>query len=76
MADRARLRWKCRRGMQELDVLLERFLETRYDALDPAAQAAFAQLLDMEDPDLYACVLGQQSAPTTELHDVIRSLRG
>jgi antitoxin CptB len=74
--DKSRLRWKCRRGMKELDVLLERFLDAQYDATDASRQRAFATLLEMEDPDLYACLLGQQEAPTTELKDVIESIRG
>jgi antitoxin CptB len=76
MSEKSQLRWKCRRGMKELDVLLERFLDTRYDASDAETQHAFKALLEMEDPDLYACLLGQQVAPTAELNDVIRSLRG
>ena len=74
--EKSRLRWKCRRGMKELDVLLERFLETRYDAQGETTQRAFASLLEMEDPDLYACLLGQQEAPTAELRNVIESIRG
>jgi antitoxin CptB len=76
MPDKSRLRWRCRRGMKELDVLLERFLDTQYDAASESRQRAFMALLDMEDPDLYACLLGQQAAPTAELNDVIRSIRG
>jgi antitoxin CptB len=76
MPDKSRLRWRCRRGMKELDVLLERFLDTQYDAASESRQRAFMALLDMEDPDLYACLPGQQAAPTAELNDVIRSIRG
>ncbi len=76
MPDKSRLRWRCRRGMKELDVLLERFLEARYDAASESQQRAFVALLDMEDPDIYACLLGQQAAPTAELNDVICSIRG
>ena len=76
MHDKSRLHWKCRRGMKELDVLLTRFLETKYEGLSEIRKEAFRTLLEMEDPDLYACFLGQQSAPTAELQDVIESIRG
>lgn len=76
MIEKSRLRWKCRRGMKELDVLLTRFLDSQYDDLSQARQQAFCAVLEMEDPDLYACLLGQQAAPTTELKDVIESIRG
>lgn len=62
--------------MKELDVLLEGFLARRYDGLDPARQQAFRALLELEDPDLYACLLGQQTAPSTELNDVVELIRG
>lgn len=74
--DRARLRWRCRRGMKELDVLLSGFLETKYDNLSDERKRAFASLLDCEDPDLYAWMVGQQAAPTVELRDVVEFIRG
>jgi antitoxin CptB len=74
--DRARLRWRCRRGMKELDVLLSGFLENRYDALTEEQKHGFAALLDCEDPDLYAWMVGQQAAPTAELRNVIEFIRG
>jgi antitoxin CptB len=74
-AGRARLWWRCRRGMRELDELLVEFLERKYDAQGPALRAAFQRLLEMEDPDLYACLLGQVPAPDQELQDVIDSIR-
>jgi antitoxin CptB len=76
MSEKSRLRWKCRRGMKELDDLLSRFLETEYDGLSELRQQAFTAVLEMEDPDLYACVLGQQQAPTAEMQDVIAAIRG
>nr|VFJ45066.1 MAG: antitoxin CptB [Candidatus Kentron sp. DK]VFJ52621.1 MAG: antitoxin CptB [Candidatus Kentron sp. DK] len=42
----ARLRWHCRRGMRELDILLERFLESRYAALTDADKALFSRFLE------------------------------
>ena len=37
MSELARLRWKCRRGMLELDLLLRDFLDSGYQDLDDAA---------------------------------------
>jgi len=50
----SRLRWRCRRGMRELDLLLEQFLMQGHDTLDLAGQALFERLLDVEDDLLYA----------------------
>lgn len=50
------LRWRCRRGMLELDLPLARFLETHYHALTEAEKTAFSCLLDYSDPDLWELV--------------------
>jgi antitoxin CptB len=57
MSEKSRVRWLCRRGMKELDVLLERFMAVEYDRLDGTEQAAFVALLANEDPDLYALIM-------------------
>jgi antitoxin CptB len=58
----ARLRWRCRRGMRELDVILERYLTERFPGASPALQQAFVALLELQDPDLAALLLGQATA--------------
>ncbi|MEJ2610762.1 MAG: succinate dehydrogenase assembly factor 2 [Candidatus Thiodiazotropha sp.] len=61
LANVARLRWQCRRGMLELDLLLEAFLDHSYPKLSPRLQRHFIQLLEFPDPVIYAwCVAGNQ----------------
>jgi antitoxin CptB len=72
--NRGRLRWRCRRGMRELDVLLEGYLSRRFDMADAAEQAAFLYLLEQEDPDIWAWLVGQ-AQPPRELADVILRLQ-
>ena len=62
LPSKSRLRWLCRRGMKELDVLLERFFETEFDALTADEQGVFYQLLQYEDPELNAYMLGRLQA--------------
>jgi antitoxin CptB len=57
-AVRARLRWRCRRGMKELDLLLERWLEAAWRESDDARRQAFEWLLEQPDPDLAGWLLG------------------
>ena len=57
------LRWRCRRGMKELDVLLERYVDQSYHGAPAAEQASFRQLLDTEDPELHAYCLGRLTPP-------------
>ena len=66
----ARLRWRCRRGMRELDVVLQRYLEQCYSGADPAEQQAFERLLELQDPQLLAYVM-RQDVPDPELAHVI-----
>lgn len=66
MSERSRIRWLCRRGMKELDVLLERFMATAWDDLSAAERGAFEQLLTAEDPDLYA-LLARRVEPTDSI---------
>lgn len=54
-----RLRWRCRRGMRELDTLLMRYLDERYEQAGAADQAAFRALLALPDPDILGLLTGR-----------------
>jgi antitoxin CptB len=62
-----KLLWRCRRGMKELDVLLERFARERYEHVSSDDQRAFARLLDLPDPDLADYFLGHAIPKEPEL---------
>ncbi len=49
MTKLAKLYWQCRRGTQELDVLLLRYLEAQYVLADKDEQTCFIELLALED---------------------------
>jgi len=73
-ADRAalgKLRWRCRRGMRELDELLTRYVDEQYATAPAAQQAAFRELLDTEETLLYAWFLGRATPPDPVLAGVI-----
>ena len=53
-----RLRWRCRRGMKELDLLLERYLSLDFPAASSRDRDAFARFLELPDPELAAYLLG------------------
>ena len=65
MSDLARLRWRCRRGMRELDQLLGWYLEQRYAGVDDATKAAFSTLLDQQDPQLWSWLSGRGTPERT-----------
>ncbi|MCP1675911.1 antitoxin CptB [Natronocella acetinitrilica] len=53
MTDLSRLRWRCRRGMRELDLLFDQFLQQGYGALSGVEKDTFELLLDCQDDRLY-----------------------
>jgi len=71
-----RLLWRCRRGMQELDVLLERFARETLPHASPAECAALARLLALPDPVLAGCLLGGAPAPEAALAPLLERIRG
>jgi antitoxin CptB len=66
-----RLRWACRRGIRELDVLLTRYVDEEYCSASSADQQAFQQLLETQNAAIYAYCLGQETPPTPELRSLI-----
>lgn len=71
----ARLRWQCRRGMRELDVLLLDYLERRWAFADEPEKAAFRSLLQLGDDLLIAYLLQGATVEDEALADVVRRLR-
>ncbi|HEY7842030.1 MAG TPA: succinate dehydrogenase assembly factor 2 [Gammaproteobacteria bacterium] len=63
MDDLSRLRWRCRRGIREMDLLLQEFLSASYAQLSPSERQAFEQLLDEADLDLLAWISGRADPP-------------
>jgi antitoxin CptB len=53
----SRLRWQCRRGMRELDVLMTRWLERDWAGASSEERAAFRRLLELQDPELAGYLL-------------------
>lgn len=69
-----RLRWQCRRGLLELDLLLTRFLDQRYMELTTDQQQAFQRLLERPDQSLFAWLQGQESSPD-EFRNIITIIK-
>ena len=57
MNELAKLKWQCRRGMKELDLLLENYLATDYLLADTAEKTRFAELLQLEDDELLTVLM-------------------
>ncbi|MCC7489653.1 MAG: succinate dehydrogenase assembly factor 2 [Gammaproteobacteria bacterium] len=71
-----RLRWRCRRGMRELDTLLMTFAERRYAVAGTAGQAAFRRLLSLPDPEIVALLDGRLRSDDADLAAVVAQVLG
>jgi antitoxin CptB len=74
MAEHDRIRWRCRRGLLELDLVLQNFLERRFDRLDAEQRQRFDELLDEPDNDLLDLALGRRES-TLRYRAVVEMLR-
>lgn len=70
-----KLRWACRRGMLELDVLLGNFLEEVYLQLPIEDQEIFVNLLDNNDQDLFMWLTGRAEASTPKFARMVEKIR-
>jgi antitoxin CptB len=75
MRDLERLRWHCRRGLLELDLVLGRFLELHLHDLDAAQREILGELLEHADNDLLDWALGREDPPDPRYRGVIELLR-
>ena len=75
MTHHAKLKWHCRRGMRELDLLLEGFLVDRYHTLSAADQAVFKRLLDCRNEDLMAWLIDGGSPENGQLAGIVDQIR-
>lgn len=71
----ARLRWRSRRGMRELDVLLGRYLERAWPTAGADERLVFERLLRCEDTDLWAWLMGRARSDDEALDTLVQRIR-
>ena len=75
MNHQARMRWRCRRGMLELDIVLQRFIDKHYVQLDKRQLGQFEILLSLSDHDLWAMIVCKRDAPDEAFLPLLKLLR-
>ena len=70
-----RVRWRARRGLLELDIVLGRFIEAHYAQLDEAGRQAFEILLDMPDNPLWDMIAGRREAEPGGQQELLEKIR-
>ncbi|MBD9361173.1 FAD assembly factor SdhE [Methylomonas fluvii] len=70
-----KLRWRCRRGTLELDLMLIRYLENRYLSADTTEQQTFLQMLELEDTELMRYLMGEQLPSEQSMKSLVLVIR-
>jgi antitoxin CptB len=70
-----RLRWRCRRGMRELDDLLVRWLDRQWAQSSEGERAVFLRLLECEDDRLWRWFLGHEAPSDDALDSLVQRIR-
>lgn len=70
-----KLRWRCRRGMKELDLLTLGYLEQHYPTASAEEQQAFADLLEAQDPLLMSYMVGRETPTEPVMARVVGVIR-
>ncbi len=72
--DYARVKWACRRGMLELDLIFEPYVDKCYPHASKQEQALFDRFLESSDQDLYDWLLKKKAPHPAEFSDMIEIL--
>ncbi|ATF10308.1 FAD assembly factor SdhE [Candidatus Enterovibrio altilux] len=72
--DKPRIKWACRRGMLELDMSIMPFFEECFDHLSESEKYNFIALLEYDDPDLFAWLVGHTHSEKHELSSIIEKI--
>ncbi len=75
MKEFERARWRCRRGLLELDIVLQRFMDQYYLQLNTQELKQFEQLLSLSDNDLWELIAERQELTDKKLQRVLTLLR-
>lgn len=73
--EQARLKWLCRRGMRELDLVLDGWRQRSYAAASPALKAAFCDLLQRPDPQIFDYLTERDHPETDALKELVDALK-
>ncbi len=71
----SRLKWQCRRGALELDILLTRYLETCFENAEQLERAEFLKLLALEDTELMPYLMGQREPEEISTQHLVEKIR-
>ena len=71
----SRLRWRCRRGTREMDLILDRFLAAAGGDLDEETREVLERLLDQSDQDILDWIIRRSAPPDAALASLVDRIR-
>lgn len=74
-ASYSKIRWRSRRGMLELDLILLPFVDEHFSKLSAQQKAQYQQLLTQPDPDIYNWLMGYTKSDNPALQSIIDTIR-
>ncbi|MEX2523622.1 MAG: succinate dehydrogenase assembly factor 2 [Gammaproteobacteria bacterium] len=75
MSAQSRLLWRCRRGVKEMDLLLEAFVSRVYPGLGEEEKRQFELFLEETDPDILSWVMGRSEPGNPAYKEFVEQLR-
>lgn len=75
MIHREKLKWRCRRGTLELDIMLGRYLDRVYPTAGQNEQALFQALLNFSDAELLTFLVGEQLPEAKGMATLVKKIR-
>ena len=73
--EKSRLLWRCRRGIKEMDIILQDFIYNSYDKLSDKNKKNFSELLDEQDLDILNWVMGRDKPADNKLINIINIIK-
>ncbi len=73
--NRSRLLWRCRRGIREMDIVLQEFLNQSYDTLSDAEKISFSKLLNEADLDILNWIMEKDEPKNDGVKNIIKLIR-
>ena len=70
------LKWRCRRGMLELDILLNSYLDKNYHTMSLQQGDVFSEVLDYPDQVLFDLLLGNMQSSDAAVNRLITEIQG
>lgn len=75
MSELSKLKWQCRRGTLELDILLSRYLDNCFNEAGRSEQTEFIKLLKLEDTELIPYLIGDRVPELQRMQFLVKKIR-